>query len=215
MKVALPKGRLQEEASALFAISHGVDPGKGFGKSRRLEWSPKNTDLTFLSVRGSDVATYVEYGAADLGVVGLDILREREPDVYEPLDLGIGRCRLVLAVPADRATGGLEGLAAKGPVRIATHYPNIASRFLAGAGVPAAMIPLEGSIEIAPQLGIADAVVDITQSGETLRQNGLVVLEDVMEISARLIVNRVSLKLDPAAIREAVRALAAAVHMNA
>ena len=135
------------------------------------------------------MATYVEHGAAAVGVAGLDVLREEPRDLYEPLDLGIGRCAVIVAWP--KAAAPLpKGVAP----RIATKYTNLASRHFAAKGLPAEIIHLHGSIEVAPSLGLADGIVDITETGETLKANGLVVAEEVLAVSARLIVNRVALQ---------------------
>jgi ATP phosphoribosyltransferase len=156
------------------------------------------------------VASYVEHGAADVGIVGLDILREEPRDLYEPLDLGIGRCSVIVARPR-RARPLPRGIAP----RVATKYVNIATGWFAARGVPAEIIPLHGSIEVAPSLGLADLIVDITETGETLRANDLVVEETVLEVTARLVVNRVAMKLHPDRLRTLVIALrsAAAVRL--
>lgn len=204
LTVALPKGRLQTEASALFVEAFDVDPAAALSRSRRLSWTAPKGDLEFLSVRAADVAAYVERGAADVGVVGADVLREDEPDLYEPLDLGIGACRMILAAPEGRV------LPVDRPVRLATKYPRITTAWAAALGRPVELVPLHGAIELAPRLEVADAVVDITETGHTLAANGLVILEDVMSVTARLVVNRVSLKRDPQRVRAFVSALAAA-----
>jgi ATP phosphoribosyltransferase len=148
------------------------------------------------------VASYVEHGAADVGVAGLDVLREEPRDLYEPLDLGIGRCSVIVARP--RAAPRLPRGTAP---RVATKYTRLASEHFARQGIPAEIIHLHGSIEVAPSLGLADLIVDITETGETLRANGLVVEETVLEVSARLIVNRVALKLHADRLRRLIDAL--------
>jgi ATP phosphoribosyltransferase len=218
LTLALPKGRLREQVSVLFERAYGVSPDAALSKSRKLAWDAEEAGLRFLSVRASDIASYVEHGAADVGVVGLDVLREEGRDLYEPLDLKVGACKLVLAAPADRVREGdedrgldrasLAGLArAGGPLRVATKYPRLAAAHLARRGVASEMVALHGAIEIAPSLGVADVVVDITETGETLRQNGLVILGDVLPVTARLVVNRVSLKRFPGRVRDLVAAL--------
>jgi ATP phosphoribosyltransferase len=148
------------------------------------------------------VASYVEHGAAAVGIVGLDVLREEPRDLYEPLDLGIGRCQVIVARRRD-ARPLPRGVAP----RVATKYLALAAAHYARKGVPAEIIPLHGSIEVAPSLGLADAIVDITETGETLRANGLVVEEQVLDVSARLVVNRVALKLHAERLRRLIAAL--------
>lgn len=200
--VALPKGRLLEEASSLFEASLGVSPRKLLEGTRRLAAVDARSGLRFISIRAADVANYVEHGAADVGICGLDVLREEPRDLYEPLDLGIGRCRMILARPT-AARPLPRGVAP----RVATKYARIAAEHFARKSIPAEIIHLHGSIEVAPSLGLADAIVDITETGETLRANGLAIEETVMDISARLVVNRVALKLHPERLRRLVAAL--------
>jgi ATP phosphoribosyltransferase len=200
--VALPKGRLLEEASAVFERAVGVSPKALLTGTRRLAADAPAAGLRFISIRAGDVASYVEHGAADVGVCGLDVLREELRDLYEPLDLGIGRCTIVVARPR-----GARPLPRGVAPRVATKYAAIATRHFARRSLPAEIIPLSGSIEVAPSLGLADAIVDITETGETLRANGLSVDETVLEVSARLVVNRVALKLHPERLRRLVAAL--------
>ncbi len=200
--VAVPKGRLLEESSALFERAVGVSPRALLSGTRKLAADAPAAGLRFISIRAGDVASYVEHGAAEVGIVGLDVLREEPRDLYEPLDLGIGRCTVVVAWPRD-ARPLPRGVAP----RVATKYVNLAARHFARKGVPAEIIPLHGSIEVAPSLGLADAIVDITETGETLRANGLAVEETVLEVSARLVVNRVALKLHAERLRRLVAAL--------
>ncbi len=212
LTVAVPKGRLLAESSELFERALGISPHRLLEGTRRLAADAPEAGLRFISIRAADVASYVEHGAADVGIVGLDVLREEPRDLYEPLDLGIGRCAVVVARP--RAARPLpEGVAP----RVATKYVNLAARHFAAKGVPAEVIPLHGSIEVAPSLGLADLVVDVTETGETLRANDLVVEEKVLEVTARLVVNRVALKLHPDRLRALVIALrsAAAVRLAA
>jgi ATP phosphoribosyltransferase len=148
----------------------------------------------------------VEHGAAAVGIVGLDILREEPRDLYEPLDLGIGRCRVIVA----RLRGAAPLPRGVAP-RVATKYLSLAAKHFAAKGIPAEIIPLHGSIEVAPSLGLADAIVDITETGATLEANGLTVDEQVLEVSARLVVNRVALKLHAERLRRLIEALREAV----
>jgi ATP phosphoribosyltransferase len=204
--VAVPKGRLLTEASELFERAVGSAPAKLLSGTRKLAATDRKAGLRFLSIRAADVASYVEHGAADVGVCGLDVLREEPRDLYEPLDLGIGRCNMIVARP--RSSRPLpRGVAP----RIATKYTRIATEHFARKSIPAEIIHLHGSIEVAPSLGLADAIVDITETGETLRANGLQIEETVLAISARLVVNRVALKLHPERLRRLVAALRRAV----
>jgi ATP phosphoribosyltransferase len=200
--VAVPKGRLLEESSALFERALGVSPKKLLEGTRKLAADAPEAGLRFISIRAADVASYVEHGAAAVGIVGLDILREEPRDLYEPLDLGIGRCRVIVARPR-----GAPPLPRGVAPRVATKYLSLAAEHFARKGVPAEIIPLHGSIEVAPSLGLADAIVDITETGETLKANGLVIEEEVLDVSARLVVNRVALKLHAERLRRLISAL--------
>jgi ATP phosphoribosyltransferase len=200
--VAVPKGRLLDEASEIFERALGVSPKKLLDGTRKLAADAPEAGLRFISIRAADVASYVEHGAADVGIAGLDVLREDPRDLYEPLELGIGRCAVIVARPRD-AKPLPKGVAP----RIATKYTSLATEHFARKSLPAEIIHLHGSIEVAPALGLADAIVDITETGETLRANGLTVDEQVLEVSARLIVNRVALKLHPERLRRLIDAL--------
>jgi ATP phosphoribosyltransferase len=200
--VAVPKGRLLEEASALFERAVGVSPKELLSGTRKLFADAPAAGLRFISIRAADVASYVEHGTAAAGIVGLDVLREEPRDLYEPLDLGIGRCDIVVARPR-----GARPLPRGVAPRIATKYVSLAARHFAEKGIPAEIIQLHGSIEVAPALGLADAIVDITETGETLRANGLVVEERVLAVTARLVVNRVALKLHAERLRRLIGAL--------
>jgi ATP phosphoribosyltransferase len=145
-------------------------------------------DLRFLFVKDMDVPTYVEYGVADCGIAGRDVLLEAGSDVFEPLDLGFGRCRLEVALPA----GSPFSLESASNVRVATKYPKVAARHFLGRGLAVEVVKLAGSVEIAPGLGLADCIVDVVETGRTLEENGLEVVEHVAESSARLVVNRAS-----------------------
>jgi ATP phosphoribosyltransferase len=191
LTLALPKGRLLAPAIDLFRRVglDGLDPG-----SRTLIFTDSRQGLRFLVLKPADVPTYVEYGAADLGIVGKDILLEQEPDVYEPLDLGFGFCRLVVAEP--RALWERDDPSKWTWVRVATKYPTLTERYFSERGVQVEMVRLDGSIELAPLVGLADRIVDLVQSGETLRANGLVEVAEITRSTARLIVNRASLKTE-------------------
>ena len=185
ISVALPKGRLGEKAYALFAKA-GYECPELLEENRRLTFENAQAGVRYFWVKPSDVAIYVERGAADAGVAGRDILLEYAPDVYELLDLGIGKCRMCVAGPkgfTDSHTGIL---------RVATKFPNIARRYFAAQSREIDVIHLNGSIELAPILGLSDVIVDIVESGATLRENHLAAIETVAQISARLIANRSS-----------------------
>lgn len=187
--LALPKGRILDEAAAVFARA-GYDLSPVFGDSRRLVH--ECGALRVLVLRGSDIATYVAHGAADVGVAGSDVLDEEARELFEPLDLGIGRCRMIVA---ERAAAPVDERA-QAHLRVATKYPRTTRAYLERRGITAEVIKLSGAIELGPLTGLCDRIVDITQTGETLRQNGLVEVETVAEVSSRLVVNPARLKLD-------------------
>ena len=189
LTLALPKGRLLDPALDLLRELGvtGIDPD-----SRKLIFRDAGRDLEILLLKPADVPAYVTYGAADLGVVGKDILLEQEPDVYEPLDLGFGFCRLVVAEP--RALWERDDPAKWSWVRVATKYPRLTEEYFSARGIQVEIVRLDGSIELAPLVGLAERIVDLVQSGETLRANGLVEVAEIMTSTARLIVNRASLK---------------------
>ena len=185
--VAMPKGRIMDEAAAVFARA-GYDLSPVAQNGRRLVHDCG--ELRVLVLRGSDVPTYVALGAADVGVAGSDVLDEEGRDLYEPLDLAIGRCRMVVAERKDaRADDSQIHL------RIATKYPRLTRAYLDRHGIHAEVIELSGSIELGPLTGLCHRIVDITQTGETLAQNGLVEIDTVCDVSTRLVVNPASLKL--------------------
>lgn len=206
---AVPKGRILDEALPLMARA-GVVPEAAFHDkaSRALTFGTSRADLRLIRVRAFDVATFVAHGAAQAGIVGSDVIEEFDyPDLYAPVDLGIGRCRLSLAEPAAAA-----GIAAQGShVRVATKYPALARRYFERQGVHAECVKLNGAMEIAPALGLSRTIVDLVSSGRTLAENALVERAVILEVSARLIVNRAALKTDPrlAELVEGFRALAA------
>lgn len=197
--IALSKGRVLPEIAERFAQA-GVPRRLLLEDDRTLVREDPATGLRFLLLKPDDVPTYVEYGAADLGVVGRDVLMEREYDLYAPLDLGIGRCRLVVAGrgaarPSDR------------PLRVATKFTNVARRYFLEKGQQVDLVFVQSSVELAPLTGLSDVIVDLVQSGETLRQNGLAVLETICEVSSVVVANRVAFKLE----RTRVAALLAAL----
>jgi ATP phosphoribosyltransferase len=189
--IAIPKGRILEESVALFG-KIGIDLGELLGDSRRLIFENERDRIRAMIVRATDVPTYVEYGCADLGIVGKDTLMEQEPDLYEPLDLKFGYCRLMVAEPAGLARD--DDPASWSSIRIATKYPHVTEKYFAAKGVQVEVIKLYGSIELAPLVGLSARIVDLVSTGETLRQNGLVEVETIAEITTRLVVNRASLK---------------------
>lgn len=195
--VALSKGKLLEPAIALFKKAGYAGKSLSAG-SRRLIIECPDTGVTLMIVRPSDVPTYVEYGAADVGVVGKDMLLEQNLDVYEPMDLKFGRCRL--SVAAKKGQTVRERLSAK--LRVATKYPNITERYYNQKGIPVEIIKLYGSIELAPVVDLADRIVDLVSTGRTLKAHDLEEVEVIAESTARLIVNRASLKLKHGEISE-------------
>jgi ATP phosphoribosyltransferase len=199
LTLALPKGRLLDGALDLLREIgvEGVD-----AESRRLIFDDANRGLRLLFLKPADVPSYVAYGAADLGIVGKDILLEQEPDVYEPLDLGFGVCRLVVAEP--RALAERDDPATWSWVRVATKYPRLTEQYFSNRGIQVEIVRLDGSIELAPLVGLAERIVDLVQSGETLRVNGLVEVAEIARSTARLIVNRASMKTEYARIRALV-----------
>jgi ATP phosphoribosyltransferase len=209
LTLALPKGRLLDPALALLSSMgvRGLD-----GDSRRLLLTDEKMDLRFIFLKPADIPTYVEYGAADLGIVGKDILLEQQPDVYEPVDLGFGLCRLVVAEP--REVWERDDPGRWSWVRVATKYPNLTERYFSERGIQVEIIRLDGSIELAPLVGLAERIVDLVQTGETLRANGLVEVAQIMTSTARLIVNRASLKTAHARVNALIGAMRQEVTAN-
>lgn len=192
--IAIPKGRIFEELHPI--LSHaGIEPEAEFfsTSSRKLQFATNVPHLSFIRVRSFDVATFVAFGAAQLGVVGSDVLEEfNYPELYAPLDLGIGKCRLSVAEPADLAAA--DDPSRWSHIRVATKYPHLTQQHFARRGVQAECIKLNGAMELAPSLGLAERIVDLVSSGGTLKANGLSEVEVIMEISSRLIVNRSAFK---------------------
>ena len=185
LNIALPKGRLGDQVLSLFS-KIGYDCGCIYENDRRLVLESPENGVRYLLVKPSDVAIYVEYGAADIGVVGKDILLDGNPDVYELLDLGIGKCRICVAGPEDYVEDRETVL------RVATKFTTVAKKYYSSQNREIQIIKLNGSIELAPILGLTDVIVDIVESGRTLKENHLKVLETIVPISARLIANRAS-----------------------
>lgn len=192
--LALPKGRILDEVIGLVKRA-GIEPEPAFDDpdARQLRFATNRPDLFIIRVRSFDVATFVAFGAAQLGVAGNDVLMEFDyPEIYAPLDLNVGRCRLAVAEPK-------EMMASDDPtrwshVRVATKYPEITKRHFASRGVQAECIKLNGALELAPQLGLCQRIVDLVSSGKTLKANGLVEVEQIAEVTSRLVVNRAALK---------------------
>jgi len=187
LRIALAKGRLADKSVEIFEGA-GVNLKTYKDKSRRLVFNDEYNDYQFVLVKSSDVPVYVERGTVDLGIVGKDVLMENNFDVYEVLNLNIGRCKLCIA--------GLQDFDIKKNKRltIATKYPNIARNYFTKRGLNIELITLRGSVELAPLLGLSNIILDIVETGRTLKENGLTILEDLYDISAKLIVNKASLK---------------------
>ncbi len=204
LTLALTKGRILQETLPLLA-SAGIRPCEDINESRKLVFPTSREDLQIIVLRGTDVPTYVRLGAADIGVVGKDVLLEHGAEgLYEPLDLGIARCRLMTAGPVDWRPSGAR-------VRVATKFVNIARRHFAARGVNADIIKLYGAMELAPAMQLADLIVDIVDTGNTLRANGMRPLEEIATISSRLVVNKAAMRSQHDAIAEIVERIEAAV----
>ena len=198
--MAVPKGRVLGEVVALLA-DIGVEPEAAFADSgsRRLRFATNDAGLDVIRVRSFDVATFVAFGAAQLGIAGNDVLMEFDfSENYVPLDLGVGRCRMVVAEPA--ALVANDDPAKWSHVRVATKYPEVARRHFAARGVQAECIKLNGAMELAPSLGLCRRIVDLVQTGKTLEANGLVEVEKIADVTSRLVVNRAALKTRPGAL---------------
>ncbi|ADU95541.1 ATP phosphoribosyltransferase [Geobacillus sp. Y412MC52] len=203
LTIAMPKGRIFEEAVELLRRGDYALPPE-FTESRKLVIDVPEENMRFILAKPMDVVTYVEHGVADLGIAGKDVLMEEERDVYELLDLQISRCHLAVA--------GLPGAKMNEIApRVATKYPNIASTYFREQGEQVEIIRLNGSIELAPLIGLADRIVDIVSTGRTLRENGLVELERIAEVTSRLIVNPASYRLNGGDIERLVDRLAAVI----
>lgn len=194
LRIALTKGRLEKDTVGLFEAM-GLDCTAVHEKGRKLILPVGNGEIEVVLAKAADVITYVEHGVCDLGVVGKDTILEHGTGFYEILDLGFGRCRFALAGPKEKDF--FSGYAVK---TIATKYPNVARTYFEGKGMDVRIIKIEGSVELAPLLGLSDAIVDIVETGSTLKENGLKIIDDVAPISARLIANIASLKLRKAEI---------------
>ena len=204
LTLALTKGRILKETLPLLAQA-GIEPLEDIKTSRRLVFDTNREDLRLVILRGTDVPTYVRHGAADLGVVGKDVLLEQGAEgLYEPLDLGIAHCRLMTAAPV-----GWEPRGAR--VRVATKFVNVARRYFAGRGMQVDLIKLYGAMELAPIMDLADLIVDIVDTGNTLRANGMEPLDEIASVSSRLVVNKAAMRASCAAIGSLVEAVSQAV----
>ncbi|MBK18287.1 MAG: ATP phosphoribosyltransferase [Rhodospirillaceae bacterium] len=197
LMLALPKGRILKEAVPLLARA-GIEPESAFNddRDRRLTFATNVDGLGIIRVRSFDVATFVAFGAAHLGIAGSDVLMEFDyPENYSPLDLGIGQCRMMVAEPAD--VSAEDDPSRWSHVAVATKYPEITKRHFAARGVQAECIKLNGAMELAPKLKLAGRIVDLVDTGRTLKENGLVEVEHIADVSSRLVVNRAALKTQP------------------
>ena len=206
--IAVPKGRILAEVLPLMARA-GIVPEAGFGdeEDRRLRFATNRADVGLIRVRAFDVATFVAHGAAQIGVVGSDVIDEFDySELYAPVDLGIGHCRISVAEPAEQAA--TDDPTSWSHVRVATKYPNLTRKHFEARGVQAECVKLNGAMELAPTLGLSSRIVDLVSSGRTLKDNGLVEVEVIAQVSARLIVNRAAYKTrdDVAPLVEAFRA---------
>ncbi len=203
LTIALSKGRMQDDALEIFGRA-GIAVDEADLHSRRLLVKSSDQRFNFIFVKPSDVPTYVEYGVADAGVCGLDVLMESRADVHEPLDLLIGRCSIAVAGRREVVGQDYNLLAT---VRVATKYPRIATAYFQERGIPIEVVTLSGSVELAPVLGLSDRIVDLVETGRTLKENGLEVIDIITESTARLIVNRASFHLKRAIVRDLVNEL--------
>ena len=207
LKIALTKGRVEQQVLPLLEQA-GLDCSQVRNKQRRLIFDSKTQPYEFILAKGPDVTTFLERGAADIGIVGSDILTEHESTQYELLDLGVGKCQFVLASTAD-----FDPVAPRRKI-IGTKYPLITQRYFDRLGQDVEIIKIEGSVELAPLTGLADAIVDITETGTTIRENHLQIYDYLQPVSTRLVVNRLALKQQQTAIYDIVDRLAAVVAAN-
>ena len=202
LTIALAKGRLAE-LSVKILTELGYDCAEILTKTRKLIFTDEENKLKFILVKASDVPTYVEYGAADIGIVGRDTILEEGRNVYEMVDLKFGRCTMCVCGSAD-----MKGkLASHTPLRVASKYPNIAKDYFDSREIAIELIKLNGSVELAPLTKLSDVIVDIVETGKTLYENGLDVIEEIAPLSARIIVNRVSAKMERDRIKAIVNAM--------
>jgi ATP phosphoribosyltransferase len=208
LTIALSKGRILDETLPLLAVA-GIEPLDDPRTSRKLIFDTNRENIKLVIIRAADVPTFVEFGAADLGVSGKDVLMEYAGDLFELLDLGIARCRLMVAEPAEIAAN--DDPANWSRLRIATKYVRIARRFFAAKGIQTEIIKLYGSMELAPLVGLADRIVDLVDTGNTLKANNLVEVEHIADISSWLVGNSASMKLKHELMQSTIAAIAAAL----
>jgi ATP phosphoribosyltransferase len=206
LTIALSKGRIFDESITLLAEA-GVQIRDSVINSRKLVVPDTQDRFQFFMVKPVDVPTYVEYGVADVGIAGRDVLLESNADVHQPLDLQIGICKMVVAGPKATVNQDYKELSA---VRIATKYPHVTTEYFTRRGVPVEIIALSGSVELAPLLGLSDRIVDLVSTGRTLAENGLEIIESIADISARLIVNRASYQIKRKRVTELIEMLSKA-----
>ncbi len=205
--MAVPKGRILEDLKPLFTKINLI-PEKEFfdGSSRKLVFSTNRENLELVQVRSFDVATFVKFGAADIGICGLDVLEEfSSKEIFPVLDLGIGKCRLSIAAKTSFATQDTDFLKNKSHIRVATKYVNVAQNYFSKLGIQVEAIKLNGSIEIAPQLNLCDFILDLVSSGKTLEQNQMVELKKILDVSSYLVVNRTSFKVSNNEINQLIK----------
>ncbi|MFW2437905.1 MAG: ATP phosphoribosyltransferase [Arenicellales bacterium] len=211
LTIALSKGRILDETLPLLAAA-GIEPLDNPQTSRKLIFDTNRANIKLVIIRAADVPTFVEFGAADLGVSGKDVLMEHDGDLFELLDLGIARCRLMVAEPAEMAVN--DNPANWTRLRIATKYVRIARRFFAAKGIQTEIIKLYGSMELAPLVGLADRIVDLVDTGNTLKANNLVEVEHISDISSWLVGNTASMKLKHELMQSTIAAIAAALDVK-
>lgn len=204
--IALAKGRLADESIKVLEKC-GIDCSDILADSRKLVFYDDKNYMRFIMVKPADVPTYVDHGVADIGIVGKDTLLEAGLPLYEMIDMGFGKCRLAVAGYPEKKSNKLTSSI----LRVATKYPETAKKYFASKGESIECIPLSGSIELAPILGLSDVILDIVESGRTLKENGLVILEEVCEVSARLAVNRASLKIKSKQLKPLIEKIRIAV----
>ena len=210
--IAIPKGRISEELVPILA-KVGIRPEKAFfdESERQLQFACENSDISLIRVRSFDIATFIAFGAAHIGVCGLDVLMEfNYSDLYAPLNLNIGHCRLSLAEPDGLAE--TQDLSRISHLRVATKYPHITQEYFAKLGIQAECIKLNGAMELAPKLGLANHIVDLVSSGKTLKANGLREVETIADISSRLIVNRAAFKTRSSEINDLIERFREAIN---
>jgi ATP phosphoribosyltransferase len=205
LTIAIAKGRMQDDALALLRRA-GVIMSEAALASRRLAMEDESAQYRFIFVKPADVPVYVEHGIADCGIVGRDVLFESEADVLLPLDLDIARCQIVVAAQKADVLSSSFGM-----LRVATKYPFVARTHFGARGIPVEIIQLSGSVELAPALGLADCIVDLVETGRTLRENGLSIVEVIAESSGRLVVNRASYQLKAQAVSTLINTLSTVV----